>query len=269
MVRLSTHKDISGIVAVWKEAFGDSEKDIRFFLDFHYKPENTVIFDFDGEVASVLFLIDGDMHIKGKNFPSYYLYAACTLKKFRGMGMMSEMLDFAKNLAYQRNKFFIALKPAEDSLYDYYFRFGYQSVFSKRIINFSRNDSLEFNSNNKTVDYDYFRWSEKSVEFAIEHHKYYGGYIIGDSNGYILYSINNHILNVKKFTFPAEEFLKKIKNAASYHGVESIRVELPYNSDLDLKDSEIVKSGMLLPVSEDAEHLIKTIKNAYLSLTLD
>ena len=57
MVRLSTNNDINGIISVWKEAFGDSESDIRFFLDEHFKPDNTVISECEGEVASVLFLL--------------------------------------------------------------------------------------------------------------------------------------------------------------------------------------------------------------------
>ena len=152
MVRLSTPNDLNGIVSVWKEAFGDSEKDIRFFLDNHYKADNAVVYDSNGEVASVLFLIDGFMHIKGKDYPSYYLYAACTMKKYRGRGIMSEMLEFTKNIAFNRQKIFVALKPAEDSLYNYYSRFGYQPVFSKKKAVFELTDITDNTSiiNNET-----------------------------------------------------------------------------------------------------------------------
>lgn len=267
MIRLSTHNDLQGIVAVWKEAFGDSEKDIRFFLDAQYKPENTVVYDSGGEIASVLFLIDGDMRIKGIDYPSYYLYAACTLRKFRGRGIMSEMLEFSKKLAFKRNKYFIALKPGEDSLYNYYSKFGYKPVFTKKKAVFDIIEPIEYNSN--IIDYDRFRWSDKSIEFAVEHHKYYGGNVILKDNYYLLFNISDNVLFVKENTFPVSEFICLIIDKASENNADKISAELPSGFGIECSNSEIIKSGMLLPVSSEAEKIITTVENAYLSLTLD
>lgn len=282
MVRLSTSCDIDGIVAVWKEAFGDSEKDIHFFLDAHYSPENTVVYDYNGEIASVLFLIDGDMHISGVDYSSYYLYAACTLKKYRGRGMMSDMLDFSKHIASERNKYFIALKPAEESLYNYYSRFGYKPVFFKKILSFNaktdsdyfyafidNNSSLNELRNNSYYNYDYFKWSNDSVDFAVEHHKYYGGNLICGCKGYILYSVYNDVLHVKETTFPYDEFEKAVNSLMLDLCIEKVSVELPFDFDFNSYNSEITKSGMLLPLSEEADIIIKNINHAYLALTLD
>ena len=119
MIRLSAENDREGLVFLWKEAFGDSEEAIGLFLDNRYIPENTVVSENDGKITSMLFLLDGKLSVKGKLFNSYYLYAAATLKEFRGRGIMKEMLDFSKNLSYEREKDFICLKPAEKGLYDY------------------------------------------------------------------------------------------------------------------------------------------------------
>ncbi len=283
MVRLSTPNDLNGIVSVWKEAFGDSEKDIRFFLDNHYKADNAVVYDSNGEVASVLFLIDGFMHIKGKDYPSYYLYAACTMKKYRGRGIMSEMLEFTKNVAFNRQKFFVALKPAEDSLYNYYSRFGYQPVFSKKKAVFELTDITDNTSiiNNETdIDFsllrdnsfksfDYFKWDNNAVDFAIKHHKYYGGNIAFNCNGYLLYSISDDFLYVKETTLPSCDIKKMASIIALKHGVNKIYCELPFYYGLICDNIKTVKSGMLLPVCEEAKDLILIIDNAYLSLTLD
>ena len=99
MIRLSQTKDIPDLITLWNEAFGDSEEDIRFFLDRKYIPENTVVYDDNGKIASVLFLLSGDMRISGKDYPSYYLYAAATLQSHRGKGIMGQMLEYSKNLA--------------------------------------------------------------------------------------------------------------------------------------------------------------------------
>lgn len=282
MVRLSDINDLKGIIAVWKEAFGDSEEDILFFLDNSYVADNTVVYDYNGEVASVLFLLDGDMHINGTDYSSYYLYAACTLKKYRGRGIMSEMLEFSKDISAERNKLFIALKPAEDSLYNYYGRFGYRSVFTMKnmisdIDNFSENNDITNNDNydyselrnNFLKNYDYFKWNGSSVDFAINHHKYYGGNIVSDNNGYLLYSINDGFIDIKENTFSYDIFYKLTMEIADRNKIKKIKANLPFGFQTAHGKSEIRKSGMLLPVSPEADKLIESVNNAYLSLTLD
>lgn len=283
MIRLSSFNDLNGIIAVWNEAFGDPEKDIKFFLDKYFNPENTVVCEMNGDIASVLFLIDGDMHIDGEDYSSYYLYAACTLKKYRGRGIMSEMLDFVKHTASSRKKSFIALKPAESSLFDYYSKFGYKSVFSKKIITFDKTDysedsCLTFNRNMYSYsglrdgayrNLNYFKWNNDSIEFAIEHHVYYGGEIIRNCNGYMLYNMNNNNLYVKETTFSTENLSKIISDTVRNCFINKIIVELPVDYDLNSEKSEIIKSGMILPLSEIADKNTEKICNAYLALTLD
>jgi hypothetical protein len=55
MIRYSDKNDLNGIIRLWHEAFGDSENEIRFFLDSCYIPHNTVVYESDGEIASMLF----------------------------------------------------------------------------------------------------------------------------------------------------------------------------------------------------------------------
>lgn len=283
MIRLSNSNDIDGIVTLWNEAFGDSEQDILFFLNAHYKSENTVVFDDDGIIASVLFLLDGDMHIKGVDYPSYYLYAACTLKNYRGRGIMAALLEYAKTTAAHRNKYFIALKPAEDTLYNYYSKFGYESVFTKKIAVFdtermSYKDSFYSETgeaalseirDNVYADTDYFKWDKHSVEFAVKHHKYFGGESLECCNGYMLYSENDSVLHVKESTFTDSQFTFFTQETAKKHKADIIRAELPSGFEIDCRETHIVRSGMLQPLCDEASILIKNIKNAYLALTLD
>ena len=70
MIRLADKSDIKGIISLWNEAFGDSEEDIMFFLNNRFVPENTLVYESDGVIASVLFLLEGDMRIKGRDFSS-------------------------------------------------------------------------------------------------------------------------------------------------------------------------------------------------------
>ena len=201
MIRLYNENDINGVIRLWEEAFGDSENEIRFFLDGCRKPLNTLIYEIDNEIASMLFLLEGDMHFEGEDYPSYYLYAACTLKKYRGRGLMAELLSFAKETANKNGKYFICLKPAEKSLFDFYGKFGYKTAFFVKItecntkntsLNLSdRNVSPEYLRNSAFKEHNYFKWDRQSIEFAFLHNKFFGGITSETCKGYSLYTCDD------------------------------------------------------------------------------
>lgn len=283
MIRLSSENDINGIVCLWEESFGDSEKDIFFFLNTHYKPHNTIVCELDDEIVSVLFLLDGEMHIDGVDYPSYYLYAACTSLKYRGKGYMGDLLRFAQSISAERNRFFIALKPAEESLYNYYAKFGYRPVFTKKTAVLDKADLCEntvcecdYNISELSIirnrffnDINYFKWDEKSVKFAFDHHKYFGGEVLANRNGYILYSVDGRKLIVKESAFTQKEFLFCVSEIIKNIDIDSVRVELPYGYEFECSKNESGNAGMLLPLCDEADYLLKNINDAYLALTLD
>ena len=282
MIRLSKTSDINDIILLWNEAFGDTAEDIKFFLDEKYLPNNTVVYECDGKVVSVLFLLEGEMHINEVDYPSFYLYAACTLKAYRGRGIMSELLEYAALISGQRQKYFIALKPAEESLYNYYSKFGYKTVYYKNIVeinscisNQSNDFSCPVNScdysffrNNAFSDINYFKWDKKSVDFAIRHHKHFGGEILSFDDGYILYSKINDTIHVKESTFfSVDKIIRLLNSKISTGEFDSIQIDLPYIYNQD--NCKIVNSGMLLALNSDANKIIENLNSAYLNLTLD
>ena len=111
-------------VSLWQEAFGDSAEYINFFLDTH-ESCTCLTHEENGKLCSALFLIEGSLC--GKS--AYYLFAAATLKSQRGKGCMAKLLEKAENYAKQNGRAYIVLVPAENSLFDYYSRFGYNTCF--------------------------------------------------------------------------------------------------------------------------------------------
>ena len=111
-------------VELWHEAFGDSKEYINFFLDTHGSC-TCLSYEENGKLSSMLFLIDGELC--GKS--AYYLFAAATFKSERGKGCMAKLLEKAKNHALHNSRAYIVLVPAEQSLFDYYLRFGYKTCF--------------------------------------------------------------------------------------------------------------------------------------------
>ena len=53
---------------------------------------------------------------------------ANAFKKFRGKGYMAKLLKKAESFAKQNGKSFIALVPADEGLYSYYKRFGFNEA---------------------------------------------------------------------------------------------------------------------------------------------
>ena len=106
MVNFVTDKN--KIIELWQEAFGDSRGEILYFKDNLKNGKCIGISEVD-ELASMLFLVKC-------NFGSY-IYAACTRKKYRGGGYMTQLLDYAKD-----NESSLCLIPASDSLVDFYYK---------------------------------------------------------------------------------------------------------------------------------------------------
>lgn len=282
MIKLSDKSDKNGIINLWQEAFGDTAEAVELFLDNKYIPENTVICEENGKIASMLFLLEGKLKIKGVSHKAYYLYAAATLKEFRGRGIMAEMLDFSKKLAAEREVDFICLKPAEESLYGYYKKFGYKEIFAskkykiKSLLSFKNEISNNFCEtdreklrNNAFENTDGFVWDKASIDYAVLQHKYYGGSVFGNCKGYLLYNVSDGKCNVKECCFTQEDLSEALTRLQSEAGIVDINIELPCNYQIDNTEFEIHKNGMAVAVTDIAESIINEINDLYLNLTLD
>lgn len=282
IIRLSDKNDINGIITLWNEAFGDGENEIIFFLDNKYVPENTLIIEENGTLASMLFLLEGNMRINGESYPSYYLYAACTAKQFRGKGFMAELLAEANRIASLKGKDFICLMPGEKSLFDFYEKHGYLTVFNKKILTVNRSDfdffceteehsceSLQILRNNAFSPFDFFEWDNSSIEFAFSHNKLYSGTDISDCKGYLLYTENDGIVTVKEFAFTEENLINGLALLFTESKCKKALISLPSQYKTTVGDYSILPSAMIYPVSMRSKNIVQNLNNAYLGLTLD
>lgn len=282
IIRFSNPDDIQNIVSLWRESFGDNENDIRFFLDRNYKSDNTLVVEYNGKIVSMLFLLEGKLRINDFDYPSYYLYAACTDVSFRGKGLMFKLLSEAAVVARKRKKDFICLKPAEESLYTFYERNGYVTAFNKKILTLQKNeltlsskaeksDDIQFDTlrNNAFSNYDYFKWDDKAINFAVKQTKYYHGNLIKTRKGFCLYNIIEGEIHVKEYAFTEENFDYGLAQLAAMNDFQKIVIELPSQYKTKSENGQIIKSGMLYTVSDRSRIIAENVKNAYLSLTLD
>ncbi len=214
MVRFDCEEFKDDAVALWQEAFGDSEEYIRFFHSSHCGCHCLTLAE-SGELTSALYLIDGNLC--GEN--GYYLFAAATLKKHRGKGCMASLLEKAKRFALENKKSFIALVPAEKSLFDYYSRFGYKTAFYakregiKNILSFEKTERFE--------------WCDSHIEYIKAEHEKYGTDILvhcGEiysvfDGGYIKIPAAACEENRYGMLLPLDEKAEKLTKMNSYIGL--------------------------------------------------
>lgn len=129
---IKAYNDLNGIAEIWCEAFGDTFEDVKYFYE-NLKYGKCFAYIIDGKVVSLLFLVDcsiGDSTAK-------YIYAACTLKQFRGMGYMSRLLSYVCSLGSD-----VCLIPANERLVTYYKQRGFDEVRSVDRLKFFENDVI-------------------------------------------------------------------------------------------------------------------------------
>ncbi len=269
MLRLSTTSDKEKLVSLWSKVFGDTEKAINLFFEYHFNPCNTLVYDDNGTIASMLYLLDGELVISGKTYRAYYLYAAATDADYRGKGIMASMLELAKDTAKSRGVDFICLLPAEKSLYGYYAKHGYKPVFKKKTVEILPKNSASAISDNSDLsairksvyaDYDRFEWNSKAIEYAVKQNEYYGGGFALNESGYYLYSSADGIITVREAA---------LTDLDTMNYKEKVVVNLPVGYPTDSDNFEITDNGMALAVSEKAQSVLDGIDNLYLGLTLD
>lgn len=284
MIRFATKNDFPDIITLWNEAFGDSEREILFFLDYNFSSENTLVYELNHKVVSMLFLLEGDMILNGIKYPSYYLYAACTAESCRGRGIMAQLLQHSKTFAEAKNKYFICLMPGEKSLFDFYEKFGYKTIFTKKVLKIKSEDITDLNFKfeeeelsdnyfekrlNAFGSFNRFEWNNRAIQFACKHHLLYGGNIENNREGYLLYTQKDNELFVKEFAFESKFFVNSIKKLFDETYAKSAVIYLPADYFTDVGEFEIMNSAMAVSVKSEYDSLINQINNAYLGLTLD
>ena len=88
----------------------DSEQDAEFLFETVLKKAERVCEYENGTPIAMLFLMDCRIQTKTESLPFYYLYAACTHPDHRGKGLMSKLLEKAKQKSLADGKMGIFLK---------------------------------------------------------------------------------------------------------------------------------------------------------------
>jgi predicted N-acetyltransferase YhbS len=142
IIRFSNRSDIPQIRNLMKIVFGDSDLYLDLFLKYKYK-DNCALIEENGTIISAAFLLQATFH----DVPILYVYACATHPKFRGKGLMNEILHFAHQISITQNLAGICLVPASVSLFTYYHKLGFENHFYNKKYVFDLSDFKILKSN--------------------------------------------------------------------------------------------------------------------------
>lgn len=138
--------------ALWESVFAE---DTEAFLDYYYQMktrENQIyVIDEDAKIRAMLQLNPYRVQMEQQKFTLHYIIAVATAEKYRGKGMMRQLLLQAMQDMYQKKEPFTFLMPAAEAIYSPYdFRFIYDQIQMKITGTMSKNDA-ETNAGNTTL----------------------------------------------------------------------------------------------------------------------
>ncbi|MDH6309901.1 putative acetyltransferase [Dysgonomonas sp. PFB1-18] len=131
MIRFANEHTAPIVRQMWKTCFEDTEEFLDIFFTYKYKDENTLIY-FEGDIAvASLQMLPYTITFYGQEIPFAYLAGLCTLPEHRQRGYMAKLIYEAHRIIAERSIVLAILIPAEDWLYGFYEKFGYEQVFEK------------------------------------------------------------------------------------------------------------------------------------------
>jgi len=130
MIRASRPGDEAGLKELWQAAFGDPPTAIEGFFSHLYQVGTAVVWDEDGVIASAIYLLDAGITPLPDGHPlrTAYAYALGTLPAYRGRGIGSEVTRACITRSFELGFDCNVICPAEESLFPYYVRLGYDAV---------------------------------------------------------------------------------------------------------------------------------------------
>ena len=130
MIRFASGSDHTRLKALWGGIFGDSPEMVEVYFDLRHRDENMLVETRDDDIAGMLSMLPLRILSPGSSFAARYIYAVATDPKYRNQGVSTRLLDHAHALMQSRGEAAAILVPASPSLFDFYLKRGYQTVFS-------------------------------------------------------------------------------------------------------------------------------------------
>ena len=263
----------SSLKKLWADVFGDSDDYIRLLFDCGYTPCECFAEVSDSEVISALYLLKGYIDNGNESYEGRYLYAAATAENHRGKGLMAKLIKEAQNYVASNNISFISLVPANEGLYGYYSRFGFEAVMKNYIaVADGKSDAaiVKKTSPDKAykirrgIDAPCFRFADGEWKYAVSCLRYAGyEFIENTDSSYFL--INDRGDEVLEYVSTSEDFNENIQALLRRLGAVT-QIVSPYDLS-DCCECKENRFGMVFFADEKMKNNLKG--DIYMNIALD
>ena len=210
----TVRSDLAELKSLWLNSFEEDEKAADLFFERTMSFTHAYKATEDGAIIAAVYLIDCTLN--GKR--SHYLCGAATAAEHRCRGVMSGLIRFALADARDRGDVFSVLYPADEGLYRFYGRLGYQAKCAARTRRLTRAELGDTkNPDRGTPDTDMLQaqtfgsnflfWNKDFIAFAGEYYGVYGVKTVCSANALAVYSVEGRTANVYYAIFNEEKEL--------------------------------------------------------------
>lgn len=215
--QITEKADIPELKKLWIDCFFDLPEAAELFFNRIMNITSGYKSVDDDKVIAAVYLVNCTLN--GKN--AHYLCGAATSPEYRKRGIMSRLIEYALADAEQRGDAYSLLFPANDGLYDFYARLGYESKCSARKVTLSRQELvaecavIEDKPNfeelqTQCLKNDFLLQNNNFVDFAIEYYSCYGGKSVYSQNAFAIYELDDDIAEVHYFIYNDIKELKTL-----------------------------------------------------------
>lgn len=262
-------EDVEQLKDLWIKVFDDDKKTVDYFFDNTVDINNVYSYKKNDKIVSAFYLIDtcikkGSTELNGK-----YLFAAATLPEYRKMGIMSEMIKYAVNYNQALGVDCIFLYPANEELYSFYKKLGFEEKFFTRVYEINSSELEQYRNQryfNTAVSYYDIRQNvvaENYVDFSVSYLDFVGfcsknggfnkSVIFDDEDKvFIIGHDDNDVLYIDE-AFSSEYNIRHILGVLADLNYKKIVLSTPVDLLIDGFDSVVRASGMMNMFADDEQ----------------
>ncbi|NLX83598.1 MAG: GNAT family N-acetyltransferase [Clostridiales bacterium] len=129
MIRQARPTDLPQLITLWQEAFGESEADTRFYFEHRHADLNMLVHVDDQALTGMLSMLPIQLVTNGHALKARYVFAVATRLSHRNRGISSRLMEKAHEAMREEGSLAAVLVPADEGLFSYYERRGYETAF--------------------------------------------------------------------------------------------------------------------------------------------
>ena len=248
-ISTATASDINRIKELWVEIFGDSEAFADFAANLCPSEEIYLI----KEEGQIVAMVNAGVDLFAYGKKGFYIYGLATVPQYRGKGLAKQLVEYVENKKFNEGYQFAVTQPAQESLFDYYRKMGYDNTIylRKAEIKIKRNiwATADFDTatatrfkelRSKFSEDEVVHFSKQGYEKFTEYVYTEGGSTAETKDAYCLYFEDKDKIIVRDIFATATPYAMQLLQAIRERtGKEKAEIQLSHNSQLFLGEGRL------------------------------